>query len=80
MTARTFFKIGQKVMIYEDPLTEKKPEGEAILMRHNDTVHYGIHAFQAVEEWMVCFVGPNLDGKCEFIRTIKRKSHISFSI
>lgn len=72
MTQQSFFKVGQIVMIYEDPLTEKKPEGEARLLEHIKTDHYGLEAFQATEDWEVRFLVDGDGGQGPF-RTIKRK-------
>lgn len=43
------FKPGDRVMIYEDPLTEQKPEGIAVLVKH-------IHESNGIETWKVRFV------------------------
>jgi len=41
---------GQIVTVFEDPLTEKKPEGEAKLIEFSGTTPMGL------KEWMVQFL------------------------
>jgi hypothetical protein len=42
-------KVNQKVMIYEDPISKKRPEGEAILRKFIDDLGGGL------ERWIVKF-------------------------
>lgn len=56
-------KVGDRVTIYEDPFTQKKPEGEAKLLKHLPDVSYGM-----LEIWEVEFP----DGSV-VIRSIARK-------
>lgn len=54
---------GQHIMIYEDPITCKKPEGEAKLLRKKWTKG-------ELERWKVKFVADNF--VCErFIKEVK---------
>ena len=55
-------KIHQMVMIYQDPITELKPEGKACLLHKIQTLSDGL------ERWKVCFAGD--DGGV-YERTIK---------
>lgn len=41
------------VMIYEDPITQLKPEGEALLLRRECVIGDGL------ESWKVCFKGED---------------------
>ena len=43
-------KKGDTVMVYEDPLTEQKPEGEAVLLKRQD------FCLNGMERWQVRFV------------------------
>ena len=43
-------KVGQIVTIYEDPITETRPEGEAELVTLEDTYNDGL------ESWLVKFL------------------------
>ena len=47
---KTFFSKGQHVMIYQDPLTEKKREGMAELCEFNCS-------YYDIEIWKVRFIG-----------------------
>jgi hypothetical protein len=51
-----------KVMIYEDPITQQKPEGKALLLHKIQDLPDGL------ERWKVCFAGE--DGAV-YERTIK---------
>ena len=55
-----------KVMIYEDPMTETKPEGKALLLRK-------MHDEAGMERWKVCFVGE--DGAV-YERVIKKNAPV----
>ncbi len=57
-------KVHEKVTIYEDPITEQKPEGKAILL------HKVMELADNLERWKVCFEGE--DGTV-YERTIKAK-------
>jgi hypothetical protein len=41
------------VMIYEDPITEQKPEGKACLLHKIDDLPHGL------ERWKICFEGED---------------------
>lgn len=47
---------GNEVIIYEDPLTEKIPEGKAILIKHK-RVYRSLRS--GLEYWWVQFHGEN---------------------
>lgn len=55
-------KTHETVMIYQDPITELKPEGKAVLL------HKEADLGQNLEQWKVCFEGE--DGAV-YLRTIK---------
>jgi hypothetical protein len=55
-------KVHQQVMIYQDPITEKKPEGKATLL------HKVMDLSDGLERWKVCFAGD--DGEV-YERTVK---------
>jgi len=44
-------KIGQKVTVYEDPITKQKPEGQAEIIEHVESVDPGL------DRYVVHFVG-----------------------
>jgi hypothetical protein len=46
-------KVHQQVMIYQDPITEKKPEGKATLL------HKVMDLSDGLERWKVCFAGDD---------------------
>jgi len=47
-------RIHDEVMIYEDPMTEKKPEGKATLLSQIKEV-----TVPGLEYWKVCFKGDD---------------------
>jgi hypothetical protein len=55
-------KADDKVMVYQDPITQKKPEGEAVLVKR-----YPSWDSALCEGWVVDFG----DGGGEFVRLIK---------
>ena len=55
-------KVHDIVMVYEDPITQQKPEGKACLLHKIDDMGDGL------ERWKVCFEGE--DGAV-YERTIK---------
>jgi len=57
-------KVHELVTIYEDPITQQKPEGKAILLHKISDFPDGL------ERWKVCFEGE--DGRV-YERTIKAK-------
>ena len=61
------FSKGQIVVIYEDPLTEEKIEGQAKLLKRVKTITEG------TERWHVNFLADNVGDV--FIRTIKTPDH-----
>ena len=46
----TTLKKGQRVQIYHDPITQKDPEGEAVLVKFDSD-------FRLAEQWAVRFPG-----------------------
>lgn len=59
-------KSGQVIMVYQDPLTENRPEGEAKLIRKLDE-----NKLDQTEYWDVLFVGDDPDQVCSRIISIK---------
>ncbi len=57
-------KVHEIVTIYEDPITQQKPEGKACLL------HKVLNLSDGLERWKVCFEGE--DGAI-YERTIKVK-------
>ena len=57
-------KVHQQVMIYQDPITELKPEGKATLLHRIQKLS------DDLERWKVCFAGD--DGEV-YERTVKNK-------
>jgi hypothetical protein len=56
---------GDVVMIYEDPITEQKPEGKAELLKK-------VGGDEEVEQWIVRFLDDDLK-TCQTLRLIKVK-------
>jgi len=52
-------KAGQKVTIYEDPVTQQNPEGEAVLVEKVDTDNSGVWETGVLEWWKVWFPGED---------------------
>lgn len=48
----TVFNKGERVMIYQDPITEKLEEGKAELISFNNS-------YYELERWQVRFIGEN---------------------
>ena len=46
-------KVHQTVMIYQEPITETKPEGKAVLLHRIGSLSDGL------ERWKVCFEGDD---------------------
>ena len=63
-------KTGDKVMIYQDPLTEKMPEGEATLLRRIGERQHDGYDGCTLERWRVRFDGET---EPEVERSIKVK-------
>ncbi len=47
--------IGDTVMIYEKPLTEEQPEGEAILVEQLSTSRHEYSKGRELQQWTVVF-------------------------
>ena len=59
---KSSLKVHAMVMIYQDPITEQKPEGKACLLHKIEDLPDGL------ERWKVCFEGDNGE---VYERTIK---------
>lgn len=55
MQAETKYHVGDRVKIYEHPLTERSLEGEAILAEY--VAEVGVYEGRLVHAWRVRFVG-----------------------
>jgi len=60
-------KAGDTVMIYEDPLTERKSEGKALLVSRHSVD--GPFNGRSLEHWKVRFINDD-DKKRTFFRTV----------
>lgn len=61
-------KKGDVVMVYEDPITEKKPEGKATLVRFIDTDNDG---YVVLKRWEVMFADDEFGGRTVCDRAIR---------
>lgn len=70
-----YFKRGYVVMVYEDPLTQLKPEGQAALIQRED-FHHGPARRGECERWTVEFLD---EPGAQFSRLVCRKKEVSTS-
>ena len=64
-------KHGDKVMVYQDPITERKPEGRAALMLLEDE-NCGTYDDRLLQRWLVRF---ETEPESTYVRTVTMKLH-----